>query len=223
MIFCYMNINNRRKKMSLHINQTAPNFTQKAYIDGKNIDLNLYDYIENKWLVLFSHPKDFTPVCTTELGAAQSIYPEFEKRNTKLLALSVDSLESHARWISDIIETSKLQSFQYPIIADEDRKVSLLYDLIHPEADDTFTVRSVFFIDPHKKLRTILTYPHTVGRNFDELLRILDALQTVDSKKVATPANWKKGDKAIIPPSVKNTSEYKNVDEIKPYLRYTDV
>lgn len=209
--------------MSLHLNQIAPNFTQKAYLNGHNIDLNLYDYIDNKWLVLFSHPKDFTPVCTTELGSAQSIYSEFEKRNTKLLALSVDSLESHEKWIPDIIETSKIESFEYPIIADEDRKVSFLYDLIHPEANDTFTVRSVFFIDPNKKIRTILTYPHTVGRNFDELLRILDALQTVDSKAVATPANWKKGDKAIIPPSIEDTSKYKNVEYIKPYLRYTDV
>lgn len=209
--------------MSLHINQTAPNFQQKAFINGKKNNLDLYDYIEDKWLVLFSHPKDFTPVCTTELGAAQKIFEDFSKRNTKLLALSVDSLDSHEKWVPDIIETSNISSFDYPIIADEDKKVSLLYDLIHPEADDTFTVRSVFFIDPNKKIRTILTYPHTVGRNFNEILRILDALQTVDNKKVATPANWTPGDRAIIPPSIKDTSSYQEVEIIKPYLRYTNI
>jgi thioredoxin-dependent peroxiredoxin len=206
-----------------HINQSAPDFTQKAFFKNEAINLNLYDYIGDNWVVLFSHPKDFTPVCTTELGEGQKRIKEFEQRDTKLLALSVDSLKSHEDWIDDIIQTSGSASFDYPIISDDDRKVSLLYDLIHPEADDTFTVRSVYFIDPQKKIRTILTYPHTVGRNFDELLRILDALQTVDRKKVATPVNWKPGDKAIIPPSIKDTANYKSVEVIKPYLRYTDI
>lgn len=207
--------------MSLKINQEIPNFKQKAYLNGNTIEIDFHKYIENKWTILFSHPSDFTPVCTTELGYGQKIINEFKDLNTQLIALSVDSIESHKQWIPDIIETQSLNSFDYPILADEDKSVSLLLDLIHPEADNNFTVRSVFFIDPNKKVRTILTYPHIIGRNFEEILRIIVALQTADKYKVATPVNWKKGEKAIIPPAIKDLTNYNDVEEIKSYLRYT--
>lgn len=177
--------------------------------------------------VLFSHPKDFTPVCTTELAEVAKLSPEFKKRNVKVLALSVDKLSEHHKWIEDIESYGKIK-IDYPIIADEDRSVSLKYDMIHPEADDTFTVRSVYFIDPAKKIRLILTYPAQVGRNFDEIIRILDVLQKVDKSSVATPVNWKTGEKTIVPASVKdkdalNNKYGKDVEEVLPYLRYTNV
>lgn len=209
--------------MSLKINQEIPNFKQKAYLNGDTIEIDLHQYVSDKWTILFSHPSDFTPVCTTELGYGQKIIEDFKNLNTQLIALSVDSIESHKQWIPDIIETQSLKSFDYPIIADEDKSVSLLLDLIHPEADNNFTVRSVFFIDPNKKLRTILTYPHIIGRNFNEILRIIVALQTADKYKVATPVNWKEGEQTIIPPSIKDLTNYGNVEKQKEYLRYSDV
>jgi alkyl hydroperoxide reductase subunit AhpC len=206
----------------MHINQTAPDFTQHS----TKGDIHLYDYLGDNWGILFSHPKDFTPVCTTELSEVAKLLPKFQERHTKVLALSVDPLEQHNKWVNDIEAFGKIK-MDYPIIADEDRSISLLYDMIHPEADDTFTVRSVFFIDPKKKVRLILTYPAQVGRNFQEILRSLDALQKVDKSGVATPVNWQPGDKTIVPPSVKDANtikeKYGEVDEIYPYLRYTEV
>lgn len=207
--------------MSLHINQLAPNFVQKS-TKGQ---INLYEYLSNSWGVLFSHPKDFTPVCTTELAEVAKLQNEWNKRNTKVIALSVDDLESHKKWLSDI-EKYATFSVDYPIIADEDKSVSLAYDMLHPEADDTFTVRSVYFIDPNKKIRLILTYPAQVGRNFDEIIRILDALQTVDNEKVATPVNWKTGEPKIIPASIKDETLLKqqygeNIKQVYDYLRFT--
>lgn len=206
--------------MSLHINELAPNFVQKS----TKGDLNFYDYIDGKWVVLFSHPKDFTPVCTTELAEVAKLDGEFKKRDVKVIALSVDKLEEHTRWIADIEAYGKIK-VDYPIIADEDRSVSLAYDMIHPKADDTFTVRSVYFVDPAKKIRLILTYPAQVGRNFDEILRILDALQKVDSSGVATPVNWILGEDTIVPASIKDRKvledKYKSPKEVFPYLRFT--
>lgn len=209
--------------MSLHINSQAPNFKQKS-TQG---ELELYSYLGDNWGILFSHPKDFTPVCTTELSEVAKLEPKFSERNVKVLALSVDKLEDHIKWVEDIEKYGK-HKINYPIIADEDRKVSLDYDMIHPEADDTFTVRSVYFIDPNKKVRLVLTYPAQVGRNFDEILRIVDALQKVDDSSVATPVNWKQGEATIVPPSIKNQevlkSKYgKDVKEVYPYLRFTNI
>lgn len=204
--------------MSLHINQAAPNFTAQS----TKGNINLYDYLGEQWGILFSHPKDFTPVCTTELAEVAKLSAEFKSRNTKVLALSVDDVENHNKWISDVESFGKIK-VDYPIVADTDRKVSLLYDMIHPEADDTFTVRSVYFISPDKKIRLILTYPAQVGRNFDEIIRVLDALQKVDNSQVATPVNWKVGDKTIIPASVKgdDLTKYGPVEKVYDYLRYT--
>lgn len=206
--------------MSLHINEQAPNFTQKS----TKGDLNFYDYIDGSWSILFSHPKDFTPVCTTELAEVAKLNEEFVKRNVKVIALSVDKLQEHTKWIADIESYGKIK-VDYPIIADEDRSVSLAYDMIHPKADDTFTVRSVYFVDPNKKIRLILTYPAQVGRNFDEILRIVDALQKVDTSAVATPVNWQPGEDTIVPASVKDPEvlekKYNNPREIYPYLKFT--
>ncbi len=204
--------------MSLHINQPAPNFTAQS-TQG---EIELYTFLGNQWGILFSHPKDFTPVCTTELAEVAKLSPEFKNRNTKVLALSVDDLDNHNKWIKDVEAFGRVK-VDYPIIADTDKKVSLLYDMIHPTADDTFTVRSVYFISPDKKIRLILTYPAQVGRNFDEIIRVLDALQKVDSTQVATPVNWKVGDKTIVPASVKedNLAKYGQVDKVYDYLRYT--
>ena len=209
--------------MSLHINSQAPNFRQKS----TKGDLDLYSYLGNQWGILFSHPKDFTPVCTTELSEVARLEEQFSSKNVKVIALSVDKLEEHQKWITDIEQYGK-NKINYPIIADEDRSVSLAYDMIHPEADDTFTVRSVYFIDPTKKIRLILTYPAQVGRNFDEILRIIDALQKVDNFGVATPVNWQPGEASIIPPSVKDVEVIKNkygadVQEVFPYLRFTNI
>jgi thioredoxin-dependent peroxiredoxin len=206
--------------MPLLLGSTAPNFSQKSSVGP----LDLYDYIEDFWCVLFSHPKDFTPVCTTELGTVSKYLPEFEKRNVRVLVVSVDDEEAHQRWIEDINETQNT-SLSYPIIADEDKKVSHLYHMIHPKADNTLTVRSVFVIDPNKKIRLTLTYPASTGRNFEEILRVIDSLQLTDNYQVATPANWVDGKEVVIIPTVSKEEALekfpKGVVEIKPYLRLT--
>lgn len=208
--------------MSLHINEQSPNFIQKS----TKGNINFHDYIEGSWAILFSHPKDFTPVCTTELVEVARLNDIFESKNVKVIALSVDKLEEHVKWIEDIESYGKIK-VNYPIIADEDRSVSLAYDMIHPKADDTFTVRSVYFVDPNKKIRLILTYPAQVGRNFDEILRIVDALQKVDSSSVATPVNWKPGEDTIIPASVKDPEvikeKYGEAKKVFDYLKFTSV
>ena len=206
--------------MSLRLGDEVPDFTQ----DSTEGSISFHDWMGGSWTVLFSHPADFTPVCTTELGMLASLKPEFDKRGTKVIGLSVDPTEKHEGWAKDIEETqgSKLN---FPLIADADRKVALLYDMIHPEADATATVRSVFVIDPNKKLRLSLTYPAPTGRNFDELLRVIDSLQLTDNEKVATPANWKDGDDVVILPTISNEDADKlfpkGYKELKPYLRMT--
>jgi len=204
----------------LRLGDTAPNFEVET-TKGK---LDFYNYLGDSWGVLFSHPSDFTPVCTTELGTVANYQPEFEKRNTKVIALSVDDLESHKGWVKDIEETQNV-TLNYPIIADEDKKVAGLYGMIHPNEDSKFTVRSVFIISPDKKVKLTLTYPPSTGRNFDELLRVIDSLQLTAYKKVATPANWKHGEDVVISPAVSNEEAEKlfpkGFKEIKPYLRMT--
>ncbi|MDC6362697.1 MULTISPECIES: peroxiredoxin [Flavobacteriaceae] len=205
---------------TLRLGDTAPDFTAVTS-EGT---LNFYDYLGDGWGILFSHPADFTPVCTTELGTAAKFKDEFDKRNVKMMALSVDGAESHKEWIKDINETQQTV-VNFPIIADEDRKVSDLYDMIHPNANDTLTVRSVFIIGSDKKVKLILTYPASTGRNFYELLRVVDSLQLTANHKVATPANWKNGEKVVVSPAIP-TEEAKQifsrgVEEVKPYLRLT--
>lgn len=207
--------------MTLRLGDTVPDFTQNSS-EG---EINLYEWAGDSWVVLFSHPADFTPVCTTELGMVAKLKPEFEKRNVKVIALSVDDVDSHKGWIGDINET-QTTTVNYPILADPDKKVSDLYDMIHPNADNTLTVRSVFVIDSQKKLRLVLTYPASTGRNFDEILRVIDSLQLTDDYKVATPVNWKDGDDCVIVPSIKDPEELKErfpkgYEVIKPYLRMT--
>ena len=207
--------------MALHLGSVAPDFTQES-TEGP---IKFHEWIGNKWAVLFSHPKDFTPVCTTELGMVAKLKPEFEKRNAKVIALSVDDANSHKGWTKDIEETQHTK-LNFPILADADRKVSKLYDMIHPEANDTLTVRSVFIIDPNKKIRLTLTYPASAGRNFQELLRVLDSLQLTDHHSVATPADWKHGDDVVIVPSLTDPKIMKEKfpkgwKELKPYLRMT--
>ena len=207
--------------MSLHIGSIALDFEQ----DSTQGRLHFHEWLGQSWGVLFSHPKDFTPVCTTELGRAASLRAEFDKRNVKVLAVSVDSVESHRKWSADIEETQDCQ-LEYPILADDDRKVARLYDMIHPEAGDTFTVRSVFFIDPNKKIRALITYPASTGRNFQEILRVLDSLQLTDSHKVATPVDWKNGDDVVILPAIQDPEELarrfpKGYQAVRPYLRLT--
>jgi thioredoxin-dependent peroxiredoxin len=207
--------------MGLHIGSIAPDFTA----DTSGGPLRLHEYLGNSWGVFFSHPKDFTPVCTTELGYAAKQKDEFARRNVKVLALSVDPADSHKRWISDIEETQGCK-VEYPIVADPDRKVASLYDMIHPEANDTFTVRSVFFIDPNKKIRAIITYPASTGRNFDEILRVIDSLQLTDGYSVATPVNWRDGDEVVIAPALQDPEVLKQkfpkgFRVLKPYLRMT--
>lgn len=206
--------------MALRLGDTVPNFTQ----DSSEGTIDFYDWAGDSWVILFSHPKDFTPVCTTELGTVAKLKPEFDKRNVKALALSVDDVTSHMGWIGDIEETQSTK-LNYPILADPDRKVADLYDMIHPNADNTLTVRSVFVIDPQKKLRLTLTYPASTGRNFDEILRVVDSLQLTDDHSVATPANWTDGGDCVVVPSI-STEEAKQkfpkgVTELKPYLRMT--
>ncbi|MDJ1179983.1 peroxiredoxin [Roseofilum sp. BLCC_M91] len=207
--------------MSLRLGDTVPNFTQ-ASSEG---EIDFYSWAGDSWVVLFSHPADYTPVCTTELGMVAKLKPEFDKRNVKVIALSVDGVESHKGWIGDINETQKT-TVNYPILADEDKKVSNLYDMIHPESLNNLTVRTVFIIDPNKKLRLNLTYPASTGRNFDEILRVIDSLQLTDYHQVATPVNWKDGDDCVIVPSLKDPQVLKEkfpkgYEEIKPYLRMT--
>lgn len=205
---------------ALQLGDKAPNFDAETS-EGK---INFYDYLGDGWGILFSHPADYTPVCTTELGTVAKYKDEFEKRNVKVMALSVDGLESHKGWINDINETQNTK-VNFPIIADEDRKVSNLYGMIHPKADDTLTVRSVYVIGPDKTIKLMITYPASTGRNFDELLRVIDSLQLTAYKKVATPANWKHGEDVVISPSVSNEEADKmfpkGYKQVKPYLRLT--
>jgi alkyl hydroperoxide reductase subunit AhpC len=206
--------------MAIRLGDTAPDFTA----DTTGGRLNFHEWLGDNWGVLFSHPKDYTPVCTTELGMAAKLKEEFDKRGVKVIALSVDSLDSHEGWSRDIEETQHAQ-LHFPVIADEDRAVSDLYDMIHPNADDTFTVRSVFVIDPDKKVRLTINYPASTGRNFDEILRVIDSLQLTDNYKVATPVNWKDGDDCIILPALSDEEAKEKFpagwNEVKPYLRIT--
>lgn len=206
--------------MAIRLGDTAPDFTANT-TGGR---LNFHEWLGDNWGVLFSHPKDYTPVCTTELGMAAKLKEEFDKRGVKVLALSVDSLDSHEGWSRDIEETQHAQ-LHFPVIADEDRAVANLYDMIHPNADDTFTVRSVFVIDPNKKVRLTINYPASTGRNFDEILRVIDSLQLTDNYKVATPVNWKDGDDCIILPALSDEEAREKFpagwNEVKPYLRVT--
>lgn len=207
--------------MSLRLGDIAPNFTQDSSLG----QINFYDFLGDSWGILFSHPADYTPVCTTELGFTAKLKDEFSKRGVKAIALSVDSVESHHGWIQDINETQNA-TVNFPIIADQDRKVSTFYDFIHPNASETLTVRSLVIIDPNKKVRLIITYPASTGRNFNEILRVVDSLQLTDYHKVATPANWQQGDDVVIVPSLKDEAEIqqrfpKGYTTIKPYLRLT--
>jgi len=206
---------------TLRLGDTAPDFEQDSSL-GR---LRLYDYLGDSWGVLFSHPADFTPVCTTELGYTAIVSGEFAKRNVKVLAVSVDDVQSHQEWIKDINETQNTK-VEYPILADADRKVSTLYDMIHPNASTTATVRSVFIIDPAKKIRLTLTYPASTGRNFNEILRVIDSLQLTDNHSVATPVNWQDGDDVIIVPTLKDEDVIKQkfpkgYKAVRPYLRIT--
>ena len=206
--------------MSIKLGDTAPDFNAESSLGN----LNFYEYLGDSWGILFSHPADYTPVCTTELGKTSQLKPEFDKRNTKVLALSVDGLDNHKGWISDINETQNTE-VEFPIIADQDKKVSELYDFIHPNASATLTVRSLLIIDPNKKVRLIITYPASTGRNFTEILRVLDSLQLVDNYGIATPVDWKDGEDVIIPPAVSQEDAEKKftkgVKVVKPCLRYT--
>ncbi|MGI8639008.1 MAG: peroxiredoxin [Pyrinomonadaceae bacterium] len=206
--------------MAIRLGDTAPNFTAQT-TDG---EINFHEWIGDSWAVLFSHPKDYTPVCTTELGMVAKLKPEFDKRNTKVIGLSVDPLDSHEGWAKDIEETQGAR-VNFPMIADNDRKVSDLYDMIHPNASDTLTVRSVFVIDPNKKVKLTLTYPASTGRNFNELLRVIDSLQLTADYSVATPANWNDGDDCIIVPSLSDEEARAKFpagfETVKPYLRVT--
>ena len=206
--------------MALRINSEAPNFSAET-TQGK---IDLHEWIGSGWAILFSHPKDFTPVCTTELGAMAKITNEFKKRGVKVLAISVDPLDSHKGWIKDINETQNA-NVNFPMIADPEKKVAMLYDMIHPNALDNMTVRSVFVIGPDKKIKLMITYPASCGRNFDELLRVVDSLQLTSKFKVATPVNWKDGQDCIITPAVTDAEAKtlfpKGFRAVKPYLRYT--
>ena len=206
--------------MSLHLGDTAPDFTADT-TDGV---ISFHDWKKGSWAVFFSHPADFTPVCTTELGRTAALQSEFAKRNTKAMALSVDPIEDHHKWAPDIGEVTGTP-LNFPIVADPDRKVAELYDMIHPGAGDTSTVRSVFIVDPDNKLRLMLTYPKSVGRNFDEIVRVIDALQATDRDAIATPADWRPGDRVIVSPGMSTEdakATFQNVEEVKPYLRYAD-
>jgi alkyl hydroperoxide reductase subunit AhpC len=206
--------------MALRLGDTAPDFTAET-TEGQ---LSFHDWLGDSWGVLFSHPKDFTPVCTTELGEAARLKPEFDKRNVKIVGLSVDPADSHAKWAEDIEETQGT-ALNFPVIADSERKVSDLYDMIHPNASDTFTVRSVYVIGPDKKVKLMITYPASTGRNFDEILRVIDSLQLTANYSVATPVNWKDGDDCIIVPSLSDEDAKEKFPAgwkaLKPYLRVT--
>ena len=206
--------------MSLRLGDIAPNFTAQSSIG----EIDFYQYLGDSWGILFSHPADYTPVCTTELGKTALLQEEFAKRNVKVLAVSVDPLEKHMGWIKDINETQKCE-VNFPIIADEDRTVSNLYGMIHPNASETFTVRSLFVIGPDKKIKLMITYPASTGRNFNEVLRVVDSLQLTANHSVATPADWKHGEDVIVVPAVSTEDAIKKfpkgVKVVKPYLRYT--
>ncbi|MDM8359386.1 peroxiredoxin [Pandoraea communis] len=207
--------------MTLRLGDIAPDFEQDSSV-GK---IKFHEFLGDGWGVLFSHPADYTPVCTTELGLTAKLKGEFEKRGVKAIALSVDDVESHKGWIKDINETQNT-TVNFPILADGDRKVSQLYDMIHPNASETVTVRSLFVIDPKKKVRLIITYPASTGRNFDEILRVIDSLQLTDNYSVATPGNWKDGEDVVIVPSLKDEAVLKEkfpkgYKTVRPYLRLT--
>jgi alkyl hydroperoxide reductase subunit AhpC len=206
--------------MAIRLGDTAPDFTAQT-TEG---EVNFHQWLGESWGTLFSHPADFTPVCTTELGTVAKIKSEFGRRNVKVIAVSVDSLDSHQKWIKDINETQSC-TMNFPIIADTDRKVATAYDMIHPNADDKATVRSVFIIGPDKKVKLTITYPASTGRNFAEILRVIDSLQLTAKHKVATPADWKDGQDCIVVPAVSDEAAAKlfpeGVRKIKPYLRYT--
>jgi alkyl hydroperoxide reductase subunit AhpC len=208
--------------MSLRLGDTAPDFTATT-TEGQ---INLYEFLGDSWGVLFSHPADYTPVCTTELGRTALLKEEFAKRNVKVLAVSVDPLDKHHGWVKDINETQKC-NVDFPIIADESREVAGLYDMIHPNASATATVRSLFIIGPDKLIKLMIIYPASTGRNFFEVLRVIDSLQLTAKHSVATPANWKKGEDVIVVPAVSTEDAYKKfpkgLEIIKPYLRYTPV
>jgi len=206
---------------TLRLGDTAPDFEQNSSVGP----IKFHEFLGDSWGVLFSHPADFTPVCTTELGYTAKLADEFAKRNVKVLAVSVDDADSHNKWIEDINDTQNT-TVNFPILADDDRKVSTLYDMIHPNASATATVRSVFIIDPAKKVRLTITYPASTGRNFNEILRVIDSLQLTDSHSVATPVNWEDGDDVIIVPSLKDPEVLKQkfpkgFTEVRPYLRTT--
>lgn len=208
--------------MSLKIGDTAPNFT----CETTNGPINFHQWIGDQWAFFFSHPADYTPVCTTEMGRTAQLSDEFAKRNVKPIGLSTDTVEEHKNWILDVNDTQNT-NLTFPIIADPDLKVANLYEMIHPGQSETAAVRSVYIIDPNKKIRLTMTYPMSVGRNFDEILRVIDALQTGDAKKIATPADWRPGQKVIIPPSITN-EQAKDIfpqgwDEIRSYLRLTEI
>ena len=207
--------------MTLRLGDIAPDFTQ----DSTAGTIRFHEWLGGSWGVLFSHPKDFTPVCTTELGYTAKLKQEFAKRNVKVLAVSIDDVNSHNRWVGDINETQNCV-VEFPILGDPDKKVANLYDMIHPNANDTLTVRSVYIIDPNKKIRTMITYPASTGRNFDEILRVIDSLQLTDKHSVATPVNWKQGDDVIIVPSLTDENVIKQkfpkgYKALRPYLRVT--
>ncbi|HKH61544.1 MAG TPA: peroxiredoxin [Flavitalea sp.] len=206
--------------MSLRLGDPAPNFQAKTTAG----DIDFYEFLGNSWGVLFSHPADFTPVCTTELGRTALLKDEFAKRNVKVLAVSVDPLDKHIGWVNDINETQNC-TVDFPIIADEDRKVANLYGMIHPNASETFTVRSLFVIGPDKKVKLTITYPASTGRNFNEVLRVIDSLQLTANYSVATPANWNSGEDVIVVPAVSTEDAMKKFSKgvkiVKPYLRYT--
>jgi thioredoxin-dependent peroxiredoxin len=206
--------------MALQLGDTVPDFSQESS-EGT---INFYEWAGDSWVVLFSHPADYTPVCTTELGEVAKLKPEFDKRNVKVLALSVDGVDDHSGWINDINETQNT-TVNYPLLADADKKVSELYGMIHPAANAKVTVRTVFVIDPQKKLRLTLTYPPSTGRNFEEILRVVDSLQLTDNYGVATPVNWKDGDDVVVVPSIPTEEAKqkfpKGLTEVKSYLRMT--
>lgn len=208
--------------MSLHIGDTAPDFT----IDTSKGEIHFHEWLGDSWCFFFSHPADFTPVCTTEMGRTAQLTKEFERRNAKPLGLSTDTAAEHLKWIEDVNDTQHTD-LQFPIVADPDLRIAKLYDMIHPDQSETEAVRAVFIIDPKKKIRLIMVYPMSVGRNFDEILRVIDALQLSDAKRIATPADWQPGKKVIIPPSISNEDATKlfpkGWDELRPYLRLTDV
>ena len=208
--------------MSLRLGDTAPNFKAQTTMG----EIDFHEFLGNSWGILFSHPADFTPVCTTELGKTALLKEEFDRRNVKVIAVSVDPLDKHLSWVNDINETQQCQ-VNFPIIADEDRKVSELYDMIHPNVSETFTVRSLFIIGPDKKIKLTLTYPASTGRNFNEVLRVVDSLQLTAKHSVATPADWKKPEDVIVVPAVSTEDAEKRFPKglriVKPYLRYTPV